>query len=116
MRIHFHNSSGVKVQLVIMRYAPDACAGQGDWLVEGWWTINPGDEVFPFTTTNIYSAYYAEDTEGLGKIWGGNYNAYIIYNVFSHCVNIQPPGSKLVGMRLINTGQLYDDYTVTLTP
>jgi len=117
MRVHFHNSSGVKVQIAIMRYEPNACGGQGDWLVEGWWPIDPGNEVFAFETTDIYSAYYAEDTEGLGKIWTGNSGpAYLIYRVFSHCLNIEPPGSKRVLMRQINTGQLFDDYTINLTP
>jgi len=116
MRVHFHNSSGVKVVLAIMRFEPNACGGQGDWLVEGWWTINPGNEVFAFTTTNINSAYYAEDTEGLGKMWNGNYPAYVINSAFSHCLNIVPPGSRKVGMRLLNTGRLFDDYTLTLNP
>ena len=116
MNVYFYNGSGVKVVFAIMRYEPNACRGQGDWLVEGWWTINPGQTKFPFSTTNINSCYYIEDLEGLGKIWGGNYNAYVINNAFSHCTNIQPPGSKLVGMRLLNTGQLYDNYTLTIDP
>lgn len=116
MNIHFHNSSGVKLQIAIMRFAPGACGGQNDWIVEGWWVIDPGDEVFAFTTTDINSAYYAEDTEGLGKIWNGNYtSAYVINNAFSYCFGIEPPRSRLVGMRQLNTGQLYDDYTLNLT-
>ena len=116
MRVHFQNSSGVKVQIAIMRYAPYACRGQGDWLVEGWRPLIPGDEVFPFETTNIYSAYYAGDIEGLVKIWGGNYGpAYVLDRAFSNCFNIGTNPARLVGMRLLNTGQLYDDYTLTLT-
>jgi hypothetical protein len=118
MRVHFHNSAGVKLYLAIMRFAPDACpGGQGQWLVEGWWTINPGGEVFAFETTNINSAYYAEDAEGLGKVWNGNYtSAYVPSEAFSHCFYVQPPGSRLVGMRQLNTGQLFDDFTLYINP
>lgn len=116
MRVHFHNSAGVKLYLAIMRYAPGACGGN-DWIAEGWWTINPGDEVFAFETTNINSAYYVEDAEGLGKIWNGNYtSAYVTQQPFSHCFSVEPPGSRLVGMRQLNTGRIFDDYTLTLNP
>jgi len=45
--IYFKNNTSSTVYVAIMRYAPDICNARGDWLVEGWWEIDPGQAVFP---------------------------------------------------------------------
>jgi hypothetical protein len=115
MNIHFRNGSASGIQIVYARFEPSICAGNGDWLVVGWYDLDPGNEVFAFSTTGTTFFYYAEDSEGRGLRWEGQDKfANIIYQRFEHCINIVPPGSTSVGMRLYDTGQLVDDFTLTL--
>lgn len=106
--IYFRNNTPSTVYVAIMRYAPDICNARGDWLVEGWWTINPGQTVFPFRTSNRYFAYYAE---GGGLIWNGSYGAYVDQTAFAHCSNTTT--GRFVGMRLGDCDN-FSTYTINL--
>ncbi len=120
MMVHFHNSYPSKVWVAIMQYNPDTCGEDGDWETEGWWGIDPGGEVWAFSTSNRYAAFYAEADDG--AIWTGPYGpVYVYWNAFDSCVDIGSTAAfAVVGMRLIDLGTFawvpWATYTVNLVP
>jgi hypothetical protein len=100
VQVHFKNNYPKKVWVVIMRYDTDACGGEGgNWATAGWWEIDPGQEKYPFSTTNEYAAFYAEAEDG--AVWSGPYGPVYVYgNAFNSCVNIGSTAAiKTVGMQ-----------------
>jgi hypothetical protein len=122
MIIKFANNAPASVRIAVARYEPIIC--QGDWLVEGWWTLNPGDVVETVGTNSTVFYFCAYDTEGLGYTWAPPpslpFNMWFLANViegqehFSHCRSIAPPGSRSVGMRQVDTGQLMPIYIYSI--
>jgi hypothetical protein len=49
----------------------DGCDFFGDWRVQGWWHLNPGEvkTVHGYGYGNAWHDAYAED--GTGRVWGG---------------------------------------------
>jgi len=88
MRVYFHNNYTTTVWVAIMQYDTDACGGHGgDWATRGWWRIEPGQEVWAFSTTNEYCCAYAEAADG--AVWSGDYGpVYVYQHAFDSCVNI----------------------------
>jgi Protein of unknown function (DUF1036) len=114
MDVHFRNSYGPRIWVAIMRYDPDACPGEyGSWATEGWWGMNEGEEVFAFSTSNRFAAYFAKAEDG--AFWSGNYGpVYVYHQAWSSCVDIGSTGAYgTVDMRLIDTDDA-DKYTVNL--
>lgn len=117
MNINIHNNYIAKVAVVVAYFDPGLCRGNGDWHVMGWLNINPGEEVFAFSTTSTTFFIYATDLAGLNHVWQGQDKfANVLSEPFNYCINVAPPGSWRVGMTLIYTGQLYETYTQALFP
>jgi hypothetical protein len=119
MQVHFRNSHPAKVWVAIMEYDPGACGGSGDWSTHGWWGIDPGQEVWAFSTSNQYAAFYAEADDGAH--WSGIYGpVYMYWDAFDSCINIGSTNAyEIVGMALIDLGSSawvpWAVYTVNLT-
>ena len=49
----------------------DGCTSFGNWRVQGWWSLNPGEvqTVHSLGWGNAYHDAYGED--GTGRVWGG---------------------------------------------
>ena len=114
MRVYFRNSYGTKVWVAIMRYDPDSCGEYGNWATAGWWGIDPGQQVWAFSTNNRYAAFYADADDGAH--WSGPYGpVYVYWEAFDSCVNIGSTAAYgIVGMRLIDVGD--SDHVVNLVP
>jgi hypothetical protein len=115
MRVYFRNSYPAKVWVAIMRYDPDSCRGEyGTWATAGWWGLNPGQQVWPFSTNNRYAAFYADAEDG--AFWAGEYGpVYVYYQAFESCINIGSTAAyDVVGMRLIDIGN--SDTVINLVP
>jgi len=112
MRVYFRNSYGTKVWVTIMRYDPDSCGEYGNWATAGWWGIDPGQQVWAFSTNNRYAAFYADADDGAH--WSGPYGpVYVYWEAFDSCVNIGSTAAYgTVGMRLIDVGD--SDHIVNL--
>ncbi len=104
MRVYFRNNYSSRVWVAIMRFDPGACGSSGNWATEGWWSINPGGQIWPFSTSNRYACFYAEADDG--RIWIGPYGpVYIYWDAFSSCINIGSTAAyDMVGMRLLDLG------------
>lgn len=113
MEIRFtHRGRSAVVDLAAMRYEPGRCAGQGEWLTVGWWTLRRHYTFYIFDTDNRYFAFYAEGTSG--SAWTGDYGAWVVQPAFEVCQ--EPPGTagfRRVGMQLVDTQG--NDTLVTLT-
>ena len=114
MKVHFRNSYPHKVWVAVMYYSPDACREYGQWETAGWWGIDPGQEVWAFSTNNRYAAFYAEAADG--ATWSGGYGPMLVYHhAFRICLGLGQTGAYgHVGLRLIDTQN--KDYTVNLIP
>src|SRR6476659_423149 len=114
MKVQFRNSYPSKVWVAVMYYSPDACKEYGRWETAGWWGINPGDQVWAFSTNNRYAAFYAEAEDG--ATWSGPYGPMLIYqHAFRICIGLGQTGAiGSVGCRLIDTNGR--DTIVNLTP
>ncbi len=113
MRVYFRNSYSAKVWVAIMRYDPDSCREHGNWATEGWWGIDPGQQVWVFSTNNRYACFYAEAEDG--AFWAGEYGpVYVYHRVFNSCIKIGSSAAYgTVGMRLIDTNN--SDIVINLT-
>ena len=115
----FQNSYRTTVWVVGIFYDPPDCTGYGNWMIRGWWEIEPGQTVAAFESTNQYAGYYAEAADG--SYWAGSYGPYLVTNsVISLCYDNRPaPPNFAVGMRLINANPpwwaAWWNYTVNLT-
>jgi hypothetical protein len=96
-----------------MRYDPDACREHGNWATAGWWSLQPGEQFYLFSTNNRYAAFYADADDG--AFWAGEYGpVYVYYDPFDSCVGIGSTGAYgTVGMRLLDTNG--SDVIVNLT-
>jgi hypothetical protein len=114
MKVYFRNSYPTKVWVTIMRYDPNGCGQYGNWATAGWWGINPGQQVWAFSTNNRWACYYADADDGAH--WSGPYGpAYVYYEAFDSCINIGSTAAYgTVGMRLIDVGS--SDHVVNLIP
>lgn len=103
MKVHFRNSYSSKVWVAIMKFDPDSCRDTGNWATQGWWGINPGQQVWAFSTNNRYAAFYANADDG--RFWGGGYGPiYVYHKAFDSCINIGSTAAYgKVGLRLIDT-------------
>ena len=101
MKVLFKNNYRTTVWVAVMFYDPDGCREYGNWGTRGWWRVEPGAEVWAFSTTNQYACFYAEAADGAH--WSGGYGpVYVYYGAFSSCINIGSTAAKdIVGMRLI---------------
>lgn len=104
MNVYFRNSYSAKVWVAIMRYDLDSCGEYGNWATEGWWGINPGEQILAFKTDNQYAAFYAKAADG--GHWSGEYGpVYVYHERFDSCIDIGSTAAyDIVGMRLIDTG------------
>jgi len=103
VKVQFKNNYPTKVWVAIMRYDTDACGGEGgDWATQGWWPIDPGQEVWAFSTTNEFAYFYAESADG--AVWTGDYGPVYVYaDAFNSCLNIGSTAAiKTVGMQQID--------------
>lgn len=120
MQVNLLNDCDKNLKVAIARYEPDFCKSftcRNDcWLVEGWWTIKPGEKVNAFSTSFTVFYYFAEDIEEAGYIWNDRYFFAPVSDAqkFSHCISAAPPFSKKVGMKVHDAGILYADYTLVL--
>lgn len=113
MRVYFRNSYRTKVWVAIMRFDPGGCGEYGNWATAGWWGIDPGQQVWAFSTNNRWACFYADADDG--QHWSGNYGpVYVYYDAFDSCINIGSTAAYgTVGMRLIDVGS--GDHIVNLT-
>jgi len=67
------------------------------------WGINPGQQVWAFSTDNRYAAFYAEADDG--AIWSDGYGPMLVYtHAFRICLGLGQTGAiGSVGCRLIDT-------------
>jgi uncharacterized membrane protein len=87
------------------------------WLVEGWWTIESGDQQLVATAQGGAFLYYAESL-GDDATWGGRaLSVNVPDNKFSSCdKSLRRPGSSLnpITMRRYNYSVLRSDIVVPL--
>ena len=103
MKVHFRNGYRARVWVAIMRYEPDGCRDHGNWATAGWWSLEPGQQVWAFSTNNRYACFYADADDG--AFWAGNYGPVYVYHAFDSCVGIGSTAAYgTVGMRLIDLG------------
>jgi hypothetical protein len=118
--IGFQNSypSTVWIMALYLDYAD--CTGYGNWMIKGWWKLDPGQQANVFDTTNRYSGFYAEAADG--SYWAGPYGPYLVTKEgMSLCYAFKPaPPNFTVGMRLIDADPPWWapwwNYTVNLIP
>jgi uncharacterized membrane protein len=103
MKVQFRNSTSSKVWVAVMYYSPDTCGNYGNWETEGWWGIDPGQQVWAFSTNNRYAAFYAEAEDG--TTWSDGYGPMLVYiHAFEICLGLGQTGAiGSVGCRLIDT-------------
>jgi hypothetical protein len=106
LSVSFRNSYPANVKAAIMRYDPGACGDHGNWATAGWWRLEPGQQVFAFSTNNRYIGFYAIAEDG--AIWEGQYGPVFIRDEdFQSCIAIQPEDPcQTVGMRLADLGSV----------
>ena len=98
MIVHFRSSHPTPVRVALTRYDPELRPEEGQWVTEGWWALDPGQQAYACTTDNPYICYYAESDDG--SIWAGDYGPYPVnYYVFHLCIGSE--GDRTVGMRLV---------------
>lgn len=97
--ISFRNSCSSPVQVAI-NYKNLS----GQWETKAWYSLSPGERsrLNGVDTTNRYLYYYAEATDGSGKVWSGNDTR-------------QPIDGRFYNMRQFDIGPQLVDYTYTLT-
>jgi uncharacterized membrane protein len=97
MKVSFRNNYNATVWVAIMRFDQKACANHGDWATAGWWKIEPGEEKWPFSTTNRFAYYYAEASDG--AVWSGDYGPISVEKgAFESCLNITGNAGHRVGL------------------
>jgi hypothetical protein len=119
MQLCFQNNYSSPLWVAVMWWNPDSCGGDGgNWSTEGWWNLNPGDNVNTGVgTNNRYFYFYAEAEDG--AVWGGDYGPVdATYQAFQGCVGIGSSRDNLsIGMRQEDAGWwvwAYFSYTVNL--
>jgi hypothetical protein len=117
MQLCFQNNYSSPLSVAVMWYNPGECGDYGNWSTEGWWNLNPGENVHTDVwTDNRYFCYYAEAENG--AVWGGNYGpVYANWNGFYSCQEIGNTQDFTIGMREIDAGWWfwsYVTYTVNL--
>lgn len=119
MDVIFNNESGSEIQIIVV-FKDQSCSGGNDqqWHAMGWYTLEQNMPQTLFSTNSTTFYYYAEDTQGLGRRWGGT--AKFVYirrgEIINQCISIRPPGSETIGLfeRDANLG-LTDTFTETLS-
>jgi|SRR5689334_16624279 uncharacterized membrane protein len=102
MQVHFKNNTSVAVSVAVMYYDPGSCGGDGDFSTHGWWNLQPGEEKYPFSSTNEFAYYYAFSADGR-LVWNGDVGpVYVYFAKFDSCLNIgSTAADDQVGMRTI---------------
>ena len=97
--ISFRNSCSSPIQVAIIFKNRS-----GQWETKAWYSLSPGEQsrLNGVDTTNRYLYYYAEATDGSGKVWTGNDTR-------------QEIGSRLYNMKKFDIGPQAINYTHTLT-
>jgi hypothetical protein len=104
LSVSFRNNYPTNVKAAVMRFDPGACGEHGKWATAGWWRLEPGQQVFGFSTNNRYVGFYAVAEDG--AVWEGQYGpVFIREEDFQSCVDLQPEDPcQQVGMRLADLG------------
>jgi uncharacterized membrane protein len=97
--ISFRNSCSSPIQVAI-----NFQNRSGQWETKSWYSLSPGEKsrLNGVDTTNRYLYYYAEATDGSGKVWTGNDTRQAI-------------GGRLYNMKQFDIGPQAVNYTHTLT-
>jgi len=114
-QLRFHNYYNQTVSVAIMyRDYSGACDSYGGWATKGWWNIEPGGERYVLNTRNRHVYFYAH-TPNNQYVWtGSDHHMYVGSYAFNSCRDIGSTSSRYVGIRHIDMGSSFTNYTFPL--
>jgi len=114
MGLYFKNKTSETV-LVAYAYHSPGCDGS-EWAKKGWYRITPGATAKVLTgwAGNSKYFYYAE-TEGVTRVWQGEFITPLPSNPFDWCWNTGSTDSRDLGLRKLEISWEVTDYTLGLT-
>jgi hypothetical protein len=87
--LKFKNEHSARIDLAVW-YLDEADCGTDGWMVKGWWTLEPGQEVTTIQlSSNSYYYYYADATDGV-KWSSSTTGAWVPYSAFNECEHANP--------------------------
>ena len=114
-QLRFHNYYHQTVSVAIMyRDYSGACDNYGGWATKGWWNIEPGGERYVLNTKNRHVYFYARTPDSQVQWTGPDHHMYASNRAFNSCRDIGTSTWKYVGLRHINMGSTYANYTYPL--
>jgi len=114
-QLHFHNYYSQTVSVAIMyRDYSGSCDNYGGWATKGWWNIEPGGDRYVLNTTNRHVYFYAHTPNNRVTWTSPDYHMYVTNSAFNSCRDIGTSTWDYVGLRHINMGSTFAQYTYPL--
>ncbi|MFL5533188.1 MAG: DUF1036 domain-containing protein [Gemmatimonadales bacterium] len=114
-QLHFHNYYSQTVSVAIMyRDYSGSCDNYGGWATKGWWNIEPGGDRYVLNTTNRHVYFYAHTPNNRVKWTSPDYHMYVTNSAFNSCRDLGTSTWDYVGLRHINMGSTFAQYTYPL--